>query len=286
MVAGSRRRHWLADALPATPRRGQCAGRNGVVVAGGGADAAAGAIGIGAINDGDSFISLGTSSQLVRVGSTFRPNVDSLVHAFAHAVPERWYMMGAMLTGASALAWGAGVLGRDVGDLIGAVEAQFAQPSDVIVLPYLTGERTPHNNPNAKAVIFGLSAASGQVEIAQAIMEAVAFTLADANKALGPSGDPTAPVAVIGGGARSKLWMRIIAGVLDRPLVRYKGGDKGPAFGAALLARLALTGEPVADVLLPPEVDDVTAPEPALVEAYAPRVEKFRRLYQAVKAEF
>jgi xylulokinase len=260
--------------------------RPGVVVAGGGGDAAAGAIGIGAINDGDSFISLGTSSQLVSVGSTFRPNVESLVHAFAHAVPQRWYQMGAMLTGASALAWGATILGRDVGDLIGAVEAQFKRPSDLIVLPYLTGERTPHNNPNAKAVIFGLTAASGQIEIAQAIMEAVAFTLADADRALGPSGKSDAPVAVIGGGARSRLWMRIIAGVLNRPLIRYKGGDKGPAFGAALLARLALSGEPVADVLLPPEIDDLTEPEPSLVDAYAPRVEKFRRLYQAVKTEF
>jgi xylulokinase len=191
-----------------------------------------------------------------------------------------------MLTGASLLAWGAGVLGRDVGDLIGAVESGFTGPSDLTVLPYLTGERTPHNNPNAKAVIFGLTAASGSLDIAQGLMEAVAFTLADAARALGPAADASAPIAVIGGGARSKLWMRIIAGVLDRPLVRYHGGDKGPAFGAALLGRLAFTGEDPADVLIPPEIADVTEPEPALVEGYAPRIEKFRRLYEAVKTEF
>jgi len=259
---------------------------NAVLVAGGGGDAAAGAVGIGAVNEGDSFISLGTSSQFVRVAESYKPNTAALVHAFAHAVPDRWYQMGAMLTGASLMAWGADVLGRDVGAFIGDIEAAFTRASDLTVLPYLTGERTPHNNPNAKAVIFGLTSATSAVDIGQALMEAIAFTLADADRALGVADDPSRPVAVIGGGARSKLWMRIIASVLDRPLVRYHGGDKGPAYGAALLGRLALTGEAPDDVLQPPDIADVTEPEPDLVAAYAPKLAAFRRLYQALKSEF
>jgi len=260
--------------------------RNDVVVAGGGGDAAAGAAGIGAIDEGHSLISLGTSCQFIRIGRRYRPNIAPLVHAFAHAIPNRWYQMGAMLTGASALGWIAGVLGRDVGDLAAEVEAHFAGPSDLIALPYLTGERTPHNDPNARAAIVGLTSTSTPIAIAQSIMEAVAFSLADAAQALGATDDVASPVAVIGGGARSKVWMRMIAAVLNRPIVRYHGADKGPAFGAALLGRLALTGEAPADVLLAPAIADVTEPEAALVEAYRPSLDRFRRLYRALKPSF
>jgi len=138
---------------------------------------AAGAVGIGSVNDGDSFISLGTSCQLVRVGRTYRPNIDALVHAFAHALPERWYQMGAMLTGASLMAWGATVLGREVGDLIGSVEAAFTQPSDLTVLPYLTGERCPYPDPEARGVFFGMSLLTKKGDLARAVMEGVAYGL-------------------------------------------------------------------------------------------------------------
>jgi len=178
------------------------------------------------------------------------------------------------------------VLGRDVGDLAAEVEAHFAGPSDLIALPYLTGERTPHNDPNARAAIVGLTSTSTPIAIAQSIMEAVAFSLADAAQALGATDDVASPVAVIGGGARSKVWMRMIAAVLNRPIVRYHGADKGPAFGAALLGRLALTGEAPADVLLAPAIADVTEPEAALVEAYRPSLDRFRRLYRALKPSF
>ena len=257
-----------------------------VLVAGGGGDAAVGAVGIGAINEGASCVSLGTSCQLVRVGSSYRPNVESLVHAFAHAVPERWYQMGAMLNGASVLAWGAQVLGREVNDLVGEVEAHFTGPSRLLALHYLAGERTPHNNPDAKGAIIGLTSTTSQQEIAQALMEAVAFSLADADLALGPAADDTAPIAAIGGGARSELWMQMIAAVLNRPIVRYRGADKGPAFGASLLARVALTGEDIEDVAVPPDVADVTEPDERLVEAYQPRLDAFRQLYQVLKASF
>ena len=256
--------------------------RSDVIVAGGGGDAAVGAIGIGAIEAGASFISLGTSAQLTRIGDRYRPNVPRLVHAFAHAVPDRWYQMGAMLNGASAFGFTAGLLGREVGALAAEAAAAFRGPSSLIALPYLTGERTPHNDPNARGVIFGLDAATRPVDVAQAMLEAIAFTLADAAAALGPAPDDHAAIGLIGGGARSDLWMRIIAAVLDRPIVRYAGGDKGPAYGAALLARMALTGEAPQDVATPPAIADGVEPDRDLVEAYQPRLEKFRALYRAV----
>jgi xylulokinase len=258
----------------------------GIPVAGGAGDAAAGALGVGAIDEGDTILSLGTSAQLFASTASYRPNVAALVHAFAHALPGRWFQMAAMLNGASALAWAAGVLGRPVGDLVAAVEARATGPSPVTFLPYLTGERTPHDDPHARGVFFGLSAATDALDIARAVMEGVAFTFADARDALVGGGTEIGAVAAVGGGARSRLWLEMIAAVLDRPVLKLAGGDKGPAFGAAMLARLAATGEPPESVCLRPPVEAEIRPDPALRDAYAPRVAGFRRLYAALRPEF
>jgi xylulokinase len=272
---------------PAGRLRPEIAARWGVaadvVVAGGAGDAA---IGIGAVRDGDAFVSLGTSAQLFATAAAFRPNPERLVHAFCHALPGLWFQMGAMLNGASALAWAAQLAGRDVGDLASAVEAEFRGPSPVLFLPYLTGERTPHNDPHAKGVLFGLTPETGAVAVAQAVMEGVAFSLADAQAALAASGTDLGAVGFVGGGARSRLWAQIAAAVLDRPVVRFQGADKGPAHGAARLAVMALTGAPPEAAAPAPPVEAVIVPDPALVEAYGVSVTRFRRLYAALAPEF
>ncbi|SCY07028.1 xylulokinase [Microvirga guangxiensis] len=260
--------------------------RNDVVVAGGAGDAAAGAVGLGAIEEGAAFISLGTSGQLFVTTRQYRPAPETLIHSFCHALPDRWFQMAAMLNGASCLAWAAGLLKADIAHLLRQAESAYEGPSSLLFLPYLAGERTPHNDPYARGVFFGLSPETQQADLIQAILEGVAFTFADAKACLEQASTPLSYAGLIGGGSRSAFWARILANVLNLPLVRYKGSDKGPAFGAARLARLAATGETPETLCSTPAVLEVIEPDPRLVELYRPRIENFRRLYSALRPEF
>ncbi|MFC4174976.1 xylulokinase [Microvirga sp. GCM10011540] len=260
--------------------------RSDVIVAGGAGDAAAGAVGLGAIEDGSAFISLGTSGQFFVTTRNFSPAPEALIHSFCHAVPDRWFQMAAMLNGASCLAWAAGLLRGDIADLLQRTEASYRKPADLLFLPYLTGERTPHNDPYARGVFFGLSPETRQTDLVQAVLEGVAFSFADAKQCLEHAGTTLSHVGLIGGGSRSSFWTRILANVLDLSLIRYEGSDKGPAFGAARLARLAATGERPEEVCTGPAIIETIEPEAHLVDSYRPRIEAFRRLYSALKPEF
>ncbi|KFG68332.1 xylulokinase [Microvirga sp. BSC39] len=260
--------------------------RSDVVVAGGAGDAAAGAVGLGAIRDGAAFISLGTSGQLLVTTENYSPAPEALVHSFCHALPGRWFQMAAMLNGASCLAWAATLLKRDIGDLLRETEAAYRRPSGVLFLPYLAGERTPHNDPHARGVFFGLSPDTQQTDVAQAVLEGVAYSFADAKQALEQAGTPLTQAGIIGGGSKSQFWTKIFASVLNIPIVRYQGSDKGPAFGAARLARLAVTGEAPEEVCTAPAILETIGPDPRLVELYQPRIQAFRSLYRALKPEF
>ena len=258
-----------------------------IAVAAGAGDAAAGAIGIGAVNEGDGFISLGTSAQYFVTRESYRPAPASLIHTFCHGLPGRWFQMAALLNGAGCLSWVAGVLGeKDVGKLLSEAEAAFAGPSPLIFLPYLTGERTPHNDPHAKGVFFGLTQSTRREDMVLAVLEGVALALADCQTYLAAAGPLPRELGVIGGGSKSALWMKILAAVLDRPLVLYEAGEAGSAFGAARLARLAHGSESVADICRRPAIAARFAPGPELASAYAPRLEKFRAIYRALAPLF
>ena len=258
-----------------------------VTVAAGAGDAAAGAVGIGAVSGGDAFASLGTSAQYFVCTADYRPFPQAFVHAFCHAIPHRWYQMAAMLNGASCLAWAAKLVGADnIDALLARVEAAFRGVGSLLFLPYLTGERTPHNDPYARGVFFGLQAETSTEALIQSVLEGVALSLAEAQDCLGAAGTQVARVAAIGGGSRSRLWMRILASALDRPVLLYREGAQGPAFGATRLARLAVSNEAVGEVCTAPAVSEAIDPEPALADAYRAAGEKFRRLYRALRAEF
>ena len=255
-----------------------------VVIAAGAGDVAAGGIGAGTVNPGDCFISLGTSAQVFLADTRHRPDPGHLVHAFCHALPDRWYRMAALLNGASPLA----ALSRWCGDadietLLAEAEAGFKGPSYLLALPYLYGERTPHNDPLARAALVGMTSSTTRADLVQAVLEGVAFSLADGLDVLSESSARPGSVALIGGGARSAFWARLIASILDLRLVRYDASDRGPAYGAARLARLAVTGEAATAVVIPPPVKDVIEPDAALRDAYRPRLEAFRALYGALK---
>ncbi|HVY18742.1 MAG TPA: xylulokinase [Bauldia sp.] len=252
-----------------------------VIVAGGGGDSAAGAAGIGAIAEGDSLLSLGTSAQIFVTRDRYQPRPETLIHAFAHVLPGRWFEQAAMLNGAGCLDWIARVLGVDVDALAGEVEAHFAAPSRLMFLPYLAGERTPLNDPGARGAFAGLEYATSRRDLAQAVMEGVAFALLEGQSAFAVQ--RLDPLPVIGGGTRSRVWMRIIAAVLGRTVLRVAGSESGPAFGAARLARLALTGEAPEVVCIKPPVMEAIAPDPLLHDQYAARFTDYRALYAALR---
>ena len=258
-----------------------------VLIAAGAGDAAGAGIGIGAIDEGDAFISLGTSAQFFVTDQRYRPQPESYLHAFAHALPARWFRMAAMLNGATCLQWTAGVLGNsDIALLLDRTERAYRGPSRILFLPYLSGERTPHNDPHARGVLFGLDSGALPTDLVQATMEGVAFSLLEAQRCLEAAGVSLGPVAAVGGGARSRFWMQLIAHVLGRPVIRYAGGENGPAFGAARLARMALTGERPEDVCAKSAVLDVLVPDGDLHAGYLERFERFRRLYEVLRPEF
>jgi len=259
--------------------------RDAIVAAGGG-DAAVGAVGLGAIRAGDAFISLGTATQLIVATDRYLSAPKRLVHSFAHALPERWYAMAAMLNGAGALAFAGRLLGASPEALEREAADGYDCPGPLLFLPYLSGERTPLNDPAARGVIFGMSETTSRADVVRAVMEGVAMTLAEARDCLEAAGARIQRVGLIGGGAKSGLWARMIAAATGFEVARMQSGEIGPALGAARLARLAATGEAPEAVCRPPEIADITKPEPKLVDAFAAQRIRFKRLYEAVKAEF
>jgi xylulokinase len=257
------------------------------VVAGGG-DNAAGAVGVGITQSGQAMLSLGTSGVYFAVSDGFIANPESALHSFCHALPKTWHTMSVILSAASCLDWFAELTGfSSVGDMLADVEKSHVKESDVIFLPYLSGERTPHNNPNAKGVFFGMSHSTSRTELAQAVLEGVAFAFADGFDALHITGTVPEEISLIGGGARSEYWRQMLADIVNMPLVYRKGGDVGPALGAARLALLGTKeGVTVSDVCPAPDLVKKHQPNQSDVQYYAVKRKQFQRLYVQLKEIF
>jgi len=250
------------------------------VLAGGAGDNAAGAVGLSAIRPGDAFVSLGTSGVLFATTDRFRPWPQAAVHAFCHALPGTWHQMGVTLSAAASLSWWAGVTGRSEAELLAEVGEPGA-PSPALFLPYLGGERTPHNDGTIRGAFAGLSHATDRRLLTQAVLEGVAFSLRDCLVALAASGTRIEAADVIGGGSRSRVWIGIVAAALGIPLHRLAAGEHGGAFGAARLARMAVTGEAPEVVCTPPVREETIGPDAGLMADYEARV----RLYRALNAK-
>ncbi|WP_370170917.1 MULTISPECIES: xylulokinase [Hyphomonas] len=262
-------------------------GMDRVPVVAGGGDNAAGAAGVGVIDEGEALLSLGTSGVIFVAGNTFRSNPQSAAHAFCHALPERWHLMSVMLSAASCLDWAVKLTGTsDAGELVRLAQTEAGLTGPEFFLPYLSGERTPHNNPHASGVLFGLTHDSGSAQIGQAVLEGVAFGMADGFRALVESGVNVHSISVIGGGAQSTYWGRILSAVLDRPMVYRDGAATGPAYGAARLARYSVLGGSIEEMFEAPEVLQIVEPKEADIHKLAPKYEKFGTLYRTLKDTF
>ena len=258
-----------------------------VVIAGGAGDNAASAVGMGLVEPGQGFVSLGTSGVVFVSTDRFLPNPAQAMHAFCHALPGRWHQMSVMLSAASAVHWAGKTFGfANEAALLEAAATVTQRERCPLFLPYLSGERSPHNHAGAQGVLFGLTHAHGPAEIAYAVVEGVGFGLRDGLDTLRlPAGMPLREMALVGGGARSAWWGQLLADILQVPLTLYEGSETGGALGAARLAWLA-DGGPVAEVCALPQPRQRFDPAAADAAGHAARHARFQALYQALREQF
>lgn len=260
---------------------------NCVPVVAGGGDNAAGAIGIGLYQAGQAMLSLGTSGVYFVVTDKFTANPQKAVHSFCHALPHRWHLMSVILSAASAVDWVKKATGMaDVQTLFKQIE-QSVVNSEAIFLPYLSGERTPHNDAYAKGVFWGLTHNDNAVTLAKAVVEGVSFAMADGIDVLHETGVVAENIALIGGGAKSAYWRQLLADITGRTMEYRTGGDVGPALGAAKLAQIALhPNEDLANFCQPLPLEAVYQPNLAKTEFYAEKRAKYGEIYQRLKGGF
>ncbi|MDM0023216.1 xylulokinase [Variovorax saccharolyticus] len=253
----------------------------GIPIAGGGGDNAASAVGMGLVGAGQGFVSLGTSGVIFIGGERFEPKPAAGVHAFCHALPGRWHQMSVMLSAASAVDWAARCFG--LGDALALLAAAATldtggRRNAPLFLPYLSGERSPHNDPDAEGVLFGLTHAHGPADIAYAVVEGVSLGLRDGLDTLSP---PAGELLLVGGGARSGWWAQLLADVLEVPLAVCEGGEAGGALGAARLAWLA-DGGIESEVCRQPRVLQRFDPAAGTAHWHRRRHLRFKALYAAL----
>ncbi|MEQ7874513.1 xylulokinase [Sphingomonas sp. ASV193] len=253
-------------------------GMDPVPVAAGGGDNAAAAVGAGVVRDGEAFLSLGTSGVSFVATDSLRGAPDSGLHAFCHALPGQWHQMAVMLSAAACLDWAAAIMGIDVAGLVAAAE-RAAPDATPVFLPYLTGERTPHADANARGAFVGMTASTGQAEIARAVLDGVAMGLRDGLDVIVGAGSRVDRFTVVGGGSRSPFWGRLLASALGRPLDYRDGAAVGPALGAARLAMIAAGGADSASATRPPPLRETIDPDPREAERFAALQPRFRDLY-------
>jgi xylulokinase len=288
-------RRWLPDVFEGPqPTGGVLAGvaadlglRPGIPVAAGGGDNAAAAVGNGIITAGLASCSIGTSGVLFAHSDALRLDPSGRLHAFCHAVPNRYHLMGVSLSAGGSLRWWRDLLGNATYEEMGRLAMEAPPGSEGLVfVPYLTGERSPHLDALARGAFFGLSSRHSAAHLTRAVMEGVAFSLRDSLDLMKELGEAPTQVRVTGGGARSDLWRQILADVFDGLIVRT-ASDQGPAFGAALLASVAAgihtnVEEACAGIELRADADD---PDPARARIYDEYHAVYRSLYPATRAQ-
>jgi len=255
----------------------------GIVVAGGAGDNAASACGMGTVKGGQAFVSLGTSGVLFAANDSYLPNPESAVHAFCHALPGTWHQMGVILSATDSLNWLAGISGKKAAELTNALGAELRAPSGVTFLPYLSGERTPHNDAAIRGSFTGLGHESDLATLTQAVLEGVAFAFRDSLVALRAAGTSIQRATAVGGGSRSHYWVKSIATALGIPIDIPADGDFGAAFGAARLGLIAAENANPHDVLTAPATAETIEPVRALAGAYDEAYARYRALYPAIR---
>lgn len=257
----------------------------GIVVAGSAGDNAASAIGMGTVAKGQAFISLGTSGVIFAANDAYLPNPESAVHAFCHALPDTWHQMGVILSATDSLNWYAKLVGAQPQTLTDALGDRLGRPSPVSFLPYLSGERTPHNDASIRGVFSGFGHDTDRNGMTQAVLQGISFAFRDNLEALRQAGTALQRITAVGGGSRSHYWLKMLATVLDIMVDVPADGDFGGAFGAARLGMLAAGAGDTATVCVPPPTQLTIEPDTNLTQAYLDGWQQFTTLYPAIKGE-
>ncbi len=256
-------------------------------VYGGAGDQQAAALGVGVVRPGTLSVVLGTSGVVFAALPEYRPEPEARVHVFCHAVPDTWEAMGVMLSAAGALQWFHDALapGASFDQLVAEADEWPAGAEGLTFLPYLAGERTPHADPSARAMFEGLSLRHGRGGLVRAVLEGVAYGLRDSLELLRGLGVDAQVGRASGGGARSRLWLEIVASVLGIPL-ELTVVEEGSAYGAALLAGVSngafASAEQAVEACV--RVRDRIEPNEAWSRVYAEGYARYRALYPAVKS--
>jgi xylulokinase len=238
---------------------------------------------MGTVSDGAAFVSLGTSGVLFAANGSYLPKPESAIHAFCHALPDTWHQMGVILSATDALNWHSGLTGKSAAELTGELGDALKAPSGVTFLPYLSGERTPHNDAAIRGAFIGLGHESSRAVLTQAVLEGVSFAIRDNLEALRSAGTGISRVTAIGGGSRSRYWLSSIATALGVPVDLPADGDFGAAFGAARLGLVAATGADPVSVCTAPRTAGTIEPVASLSDAYEAAYRRYRALYPAVR---
>lgn len=240
----------------------------GVSVVAGAGDNAAAACGVGIMQEGQGFVSLGTSGVLLTARDAYTPLAQSAVHTFCHAIPKTWYQMGVILSATDSLNWLSSVTGKSPIELSESLTQKINGPSSEKFYPYLSGERTPLNDAHIRGGFVGLSTNSNQTKLTQAVMEGVAFALLDCMEVLKKAGPCPDQLLAIGGGSHSRFWLETIAATLNKAIACPIDGEYGAAMGAARLAILGKTSEPVKNILSQPTIAETIEPRSDLTDLY------------------
>jgi len=257
----------------------------GIPVVGGAGDQAAGAIGAGCVKPGQTTIAIGTSGVVFTTTAGYSPEKDGRLHTFCHAIPKTWHQMGVMLSAAGSLQWFRDTCapGVDFGALCAEAGTAPLGAEDLYFLPYLTGERTPLCDANARGGFIGLTRMHERRHLARAVLEGICFGLNDSLRLIRAAGTKVTEATVTGGGTRSDAWMQILADICDARIVLRSGADAGPALGGARLALVGACGQSIAQACAPGPIEKTFAPNRKAVAEYARRAESFRALYPALK---
>jgi xylulokinase len=257
---------------------------SGIPVAAGGGDNAAAAVGVGVVEGGLLSSSVGTSGVLFAATDAFTPDPSGRIHAFCHAVPAAYHLMGVTLSAGGSLSWWRDVMGADYDELVEAASRVPPGSEGLLFLPYLSGERTPHLDPQARGGFYGLTSRHGAPHMTRAVMEGVIYSLRDSLEILRELDVPVVQVRATGGGARSALWRQLQADIYNEPIHRTTA-DEGPAYGAALLAGVAAglyTDVEEASHLVKLR-EEITEPDARRARAYKGYYEVYSSLYPATR---
>jgi xylulokinase len=258
-----------------------------VLVAAGGGDTATSALGVGAVEAGEGFLSLGTSGVLSVITEHFRPSPQLGLHALCHAIPDRWHRTSVVLSAASCVRWLCKLTSADETALLAEVEgiSASARAKAPLFLPYLSGERTPHNDPYAQGVFCGLNYSTDRATLAYSAIEGVTFALSDGLDALRADGTQETIMNLIGGGARSAFWAQLLVDAFGIALRRPLNTQCVAALGAARLGWLAAGGD-FRVVVRPQSLSQEFFPDDERRQILLERLASYRLLYKQMRPLF